>query len=461
MREFEAEIDEALTVGLRPDRRMPRNSQVLTECLGFRIGNSGIEGTELLTNPIPAAVDMHYNWPFPQFLVGEEYRILVVRDAVNMEDVVYSLDSDYSIATQIFAIDQLTFGQGTLMEMADFGEYAFMTNGVIMIYWDPTISDWHEVIASATIPMMRTVCNFKGQMVGGCILSSWHDCDETSIVWSKIGQADFTPDQRNEAGYRRDPFGGEVYHVRRLGNSVIVYSSKGITKMIPTSDPATFGFEEIHDKGIINRGAVGGNLKQHCCVDSDGFVQKLNEEGLKNLGYQEYMDNLGEDIIVNYNASRGDFHISDGTTGYLLSPKGMSESPDTPSAVWFDRRLYGLPASTSAHIPLVASDIIDFGYRGQKTIFSLEAGYSEADDAEVAIDWRTTPGTAFQRTEFVPLNNEGIASLIISGIEFRVCIRFSSFAPYVSTLDYIKARWKMTDLRGLRGVYAAPPRGQG
>ena len=210
MREFETEIGDALTVGLRPDRRMPRNSQVLTECLGFRIGNSGIEGTELLTNPIPAAVDMHYNWPFPQFLVGEEYRILVVRDAVNMEDVVYSLNPDYSIATQIFAVDQLTFGQGTLMEMADFGEYAFMTNGVIMIYWDPTISDWHEVVASATIPMMRTVCNFKGQMVGGCVLSSWHDCDETFIVCSKIGQADFTPDQRNEAGYRRDPFGGEV-----------------------------------------------------------------------------------------------------------------------------------------------------------------------------------------------------------------------------------------------------------
>ena len=312
MREFEAIIDDAFTKGLRPERRVPRGTQVLAECFGFRIGKYSIEGAGYLTNPIPATVDMFYSWPFPQFIKGERYKFLVVRDDVNMEDVVYLVSADYSMATEIFAIDELTFGKGTLMEVADFAEYAFMTNGVIMIYWDTTISDWHEVVVSPTIPMMRTVCNFKGQMIGGCVLSDWHGCDETFVVWSKIGEADFTPGRRNEAGFRRDPFGGEIYHVRRFGNYAIIYSSKGVTKMIPVSQPVpTFGFEELHDVGLINRGAVAGNLEEHLFVDVDHYVWKLNKDGLEKIGYQEFVGGLEySDILVHHDSNKKDFYIS-------------------------------------------------------------------------------------------------------------------------------------------------------
>ncbi len=78
----------------------------------------------------------------------------------------------------------------------------------------------------------------------------------------------------------------------------------------------------------------------------------------------------------------------------------------------------------------------------------------------IAIDWRVDKSESFQRTNFVSLNNEGIASIIASGIEFRFCIKFDSFIYDEDTLDYMKIRWKMTDLRGMRGIYAPPPRGQ-
>jgi len=147
---------------------------------------------------------------------------------------------------------------------------------------------------------------------------------------------------------------------------------------------------------------------------------------------------------------------------YLVSPSGVSEVPGSRSAIWFDDILYGLPESpdTPTHESLIVSDTIDFGYRGQKTIFSIEVGTSEAENAEVAVDWRMKIIEDFQRTDFVSLNDSGAAVLIVSGVEFRLCIRFGLFLPFVSSLDYAKIRWKMTDLRGLRGVYAAPPRGQ-
>ena len=467
MREFYTTIDEALLTGLKTEIRVPRNSPVLHECLGFRIGKKAIEGIESLSNPLPVALDMHYNWPFPQFLKQESWKILVVRDAINMEDVVYSLDADYN-ATQIFAVDELTFGQGTLMELADFGEYAFMSNGVLMLYWDPTLVDWDEHVAIATIPMMRTVCNFKGQMIGGCVLSAWHDCDEKSIVWSDIGSVDFTPNRRNEAGYRRDPFGGEVYHVRRLGDNVVVYGSSGITMMSPVGSPAaTFGFKELHGVGLKNRGAMNGDFNQHLFVDLENSVYKLNREGLKELGYIGYVEDLNAgDNIVSFDQYKGDFYISDGTDSLLLSPNGMTNYPYEVSTIWYDDEddngLCGLPETPNpmTHEPIVVSHIIDMGYRGQKTVFSIELGASEITDAEVAIDWRMSSAAAFQRTPFAPVNNEGVATLIVAGTEFRVCVKSEAFVRDTSELDYITLRWKMTDLRALRGVYAAPPRGQ-
>ena len=470
MREFYTTIDEALLTGLKTEIRIPRNSPVLHECLGFRIGKRAIEGIESLSNPLPVALPMHYNWPFPQFLKQESWKILVVRDAVNMEDIVYSFDANYN-ATQIFAIDELTFGQGTLMELADFGEYAFMTNGVLMLYWDPTLGpagDWDEKTSIPTIQMMRTICNFKGQMIGGCVLSAWHDCDEKFIVWSDIGSVDFTPTRRNEAGYRRDPYGGEIYHVRRLGDDVIVYSSTGITRMFPSqAHAATFGFSEIHNVGLKNRGAMNGDINQHLFVDLEDSVFKLNKEGLKELGYIGYVEELNaEDNIITFNPYKGDFYISDGVKSLLLSPNGMTNYPYEVSAVWYDDEdghgLCGFPETPNpmTHEPIVVSHVIDMGYRGQKTIFSIELGASAMIDAEIAIDWRMSSIASFQRTAFAPVNNEGVATLIAAGTEFRICVKSKYFVRDTSELDYITLRWKMTDLRALRGIYAAPPRGQ-
>lgn len=482
MREFYTTIDEALLKGLRPETRIPRNLQFLHECLGFRIGKMAIEGIPFLYNPIPAALDIAYNWPFPQFLTGESWKILIVRNNILMADRVYSLSSSY-VVTHIFDVDQLTFGKGTLMELADFGEYAIMANGVVMIHWDPTGPGWHAFRDHATLPVMGTVCNFKGQLIGGNItgiwngatFDPWHDCDEKSIVWSAIGDVDFTPDRKNEAGYRRDPVGGEVYHVRRLGDDVIVYSSAGVTRMFPITSPAaTFGFEELHDIGLKNKGAMNGNLKQHVFVDIEDNIWRVTAKGIEKLGYREYVEALNaaygagidQSIIVTFDSDLQDFYISDGTSSLLLSANGLANYPSPVSAVWYDDEdahgLCGLPETPDppTHEPLLASHTIDMGYRAQKTIFSVELGTAGIIGAEVAVDWRMSTLDAFARTDFVPVNDEGVAPIIISGVDFRIVVKSEYFVRDVSELDYITARWKMTDLRGLRGVYAAPPRGQ-
>jgi len=468
MREFELVIDEALKKGLSPEIVIPFNSQFLWECLGFRCGRAGLEVHEILENPLPGTFDMYYDWPFPQFITGKTYNILVVRDTVNMEDDVYYVSPDHSTVTLIFSVDELTFGKGTLMEVADFGEYVFMTNGVIMIYWDPALGAWNPIIASATIPMMRTVCNYKGQAVGGNVVSAWHDCDEKFYIWSKIGSMDFTPDHDNEAGYRRDPYGGDVYHVKMIGDHVVGYSSKGIVLMSAVTEPAqTIGFDLLSEIGLINKGAIAGNDTRHVYVGEDFILREVALHGeltkkytVAEIGYKHYMEELeGEDIIVTYDPSKKDFYIGNSSKTYLLSPYGLTEVKQHPSAVWRSNgETCMLPDTVDSDKSYLCTEVFDMTYKGQKTVFSIETDAMLAVGAEAGIDWANdliSWGTEFYK----PINNMGIAAIIASGNLFRFRLRFTTIYE-ISRIGYIKIRYKMTDLRGLRGVYAPGLRGQ-
>jgi len=468
MREFELIIDKALNNGLAPEPT-PFNSQFLYKCIGFRCGKIGLEPYKVLENPLPGTLDMYYSWPFPQYITGERYNFLIVRDPIiNHVDHVYLVSDDHVTVTHIFDIDELTFGQGTLMEVADFGEYAFMTNGVIMIYWDTVLNDWHEITTSTTIPMMRTVCNFNGQAVGGGVLSVWHDCDESYYCWSKIGQMDFTPDEKNTAGYKRDLYGGTVYHTRKFNDDVVGYSSKGITKIYPVKNPVpSFGFSGLSDIGLLNQGAMAAGEDRHVYVGEDYVLRTISNVGtisyilgVTELGYEEYMRELeGEDIIVSYEPYNKNFYIGNSSKTFLLSQKGLTEIQQHPSAVWRrNGESHLLPDTIDDFQPWITTEEFDFGYKGNKTIFSVETDAIPVVGPEAGIDWLydlTTWGTDF----FKPINNQGIAAIIISGNAFRVSLRFDAIYE-IFKIGYIKVRYKMTDLRGIRGVYASGLRGQ-
>ncbi len=460
MREYELIIDEALKNGLSPEGKLPFNNQFLYECLGFRIGKAGLEAHKLLDNPLPLALDIHYNWPYPQMLTGELYNIFVVRNLLTNTDYVYSVSDDMATVTLIATLPFATYGTGTLMEAADFGEYVFMTNGVVMIYWNPETSAWVRITASTEIPIMRTICNFKGQAVGGNVVSSWYDCDETFYVWSMIGCFKFIPELSNEAGYKRCPFGGVVYHTRRLGDNVIGYSSKGITLITPSCDPAaTYGFKEMEDIGLINKGAMNGNLFRHVYVGEDYILREVTQEGIKQLGYQWLMEQLtSSDIIVSYEPSNKDFYISDGVRTFLLSPNGLSEVMQHPSAVWRrSNTSYMIPDADDGLEPLITSWPFDFGYRGQKTNYVIESDVNNFDSAQAAVDYLLNQ--IWTESTFIHMNEQGISTNIAVGNAFRYKLKFDSVEGDFS-IGYIKARYKMTDLRGIRGVYAPPLRGQ-
>jgi archaellum component FlaG (FlaF/FlaG flagellin family) len=101
------------------------------------------------------------------------------------------------------------------------------------------------------------------------------------------------------------------------------------------------------------------------------------------------------------------------------------------------------------------------GYAGQKTITTIETDAMVVDEPEVEIDYSNNL-TTWASTLYKPMNNQGISAITISGNAFKVNIRFAEIHNN-TRISYIKVRFKMTDLRGMRGVYAPPTsfRGQG
>jgi len=461
MREFELTIDEALRNGLSPFKATPFNSPYLNEFLGWRLGKAGPEKYETKDNPIVLGT-LVYSWPFPQYVTGERYNFLIIRDNItDHADKVYEVSDNHATINHVFDIDVLTFGSyGTLMEVADFGEYAIMMNGVAMIYWN-VLGAWNASVETATVPLMRTICNFKGQVVGGGVTTTWHDCDETFYCWSKIGEVDFTPNNENTAGYRRDPYGGNVKHVRRLRDRVVGYSDKGIVFLVPTVDPVpTFGFVELSDVGIKNQGAMDGDLNQQVYVGEDNILRRVTEKGIEELGYERWMEELdGEDIIVSYDKKYKDFYIGNSTKTFLLSPNGLSEVPQHPSAVWRnDNETFMLPGTVDSYYQTITSWPYDVGYAGQKTVVGVETDLFLGYLPEAAISYYTNIHT-YGTTNYKPLNNQNICAITAVGNAFAVHLRCNPLYDN-STIGYIKVRYKMNDLRGIRGVYAPPPRGQ-
>ena len=374
----------------------------------------------------------------------------------------YEIESDWSLTELIASLTT-----GDVWDIADFGGYLLAANGNVMVKRDPATGTWSSFASATDIPRVLTICNFKGQAIGGNVKTSWYDCSTGSVIWSEIGYAKFTPTKLNTAGYRPVlPFGGTILRVKRLGDIVMVYGSDGIAALIPVSGPApTFGIKEILNIGIGCKGAIGGDEHTHAFVDTDGWLWKVKEGSMpERLGYQEFFSPMsGNDIMVSLDPSEQEFYISDGAVGYLLTPYGLCKTYQYVTSVILDGDDTIGPFTSSGVTSFrVVTDTIDFGIRGFKTLGVVELGVDTGEvdqDVDVALYHRSDKKNAFSQTSYISTNPEGWTYPNITAHEFRLCVQADSYAGI--KLDYISSRVKMVDRRSIRGLYAVQKYAEG
>ncbi len=102
------------------------------------------------------------------------------------------------------------------------------------------------------------------------------------------------------------------------------------------------------------------------------------------------------------------------------------------------------------------TDAIDFGLRAIKTLTAVEVGLDSAAACHVVVEYRYGKTGNFTALAAVPVNTEGVAYVNVSAVEFRVLVRANSFTNTKPKISYINLRWKLSDKRQIRGIYATP-----
>lgn len=273
------------------------------------------------------------------------------------------------------------------------------------------------------------------------------------VGWSKIGSKVFQQDMTNDSGYRPMSWRGIVYNILPLGKNAVVYGSGGVSVLYPVIEPMpTFGCKDVLTIGIKNRTAVCGSLNKHYFIDKKGCLWTLAEDGVTKLGFEEYLAGL-VNPVMHYDSYNDRVYISASGMGYTLSGNRLGGGYAKLTGFQYTEGSLLITSPEAVSIPntvMLATDAIDMGYRGMKTIEAIQVGTDTDESLEVAIDYRYDKSDTWQTTNYVATNQEGVSFIRIAGVEFRIRIKNTTYNYF--EIDYINIQYKRTDKRYIRGT---------
>ena len=147
---FSINIDTSkLSRGLRPSKRLPRNSGYLVECKGA-VGKDGVlQALEELTRIATAAITDLF--PYPQVFVF--INLIIVCSSTKIYELVGGS-----------LVEKLTVTAGSLWTAADFYDFIYMSNGAVAVIRNPE-SNVYSITTDQ--PKAMSICNFQGQVLIG------------------------------------------------------------------------------------------------------------------------------------------------------------------------------------------------------------------------------------------------------------------------------------------------------
>jgi hypothetical protein len=461
MREFYLTLDSCFKNGLRPVKGMASSPLFMSYLLNGRPTETGLEPY----TPLNSYTTQSFDWPYPQIFRGRKYTLMGTRTGL------YELRPEgwvliFSDPEEDDPWDFMDFG-GFMVVMRRENRI-FVRNSSVLYGGPVDTMPWQIINGGMSYPSFKTGCDFKGQMIIGnlkfdIVRTGAAQSYPGYIMASKVGRFEFKVrdgDQHysNDVLFRQVHWNGVVHRVRRLEDLVIIYGDEGGAALYPADK--YLGYKELPIGGIYSPRAIDGSLHRHVFLGHDQKLYSIDPQGqVKLLDFYESMSTLGQDVIISYNEAQDEFFIGDGVRSFVLRGEKLYECYQlVASSMLYGADTLASKYDTNKPYFLGVTDSFDFGYRSLKTIMTVELGVESDGDYSVAIDWRNSAKDAFTRTAFVPVNSEGVATIPTSGLQFRLCIKCDDYRDV--HISYATIRYKMTDMRTMRGVYAPPPRGQ-
>ena len=169
-----------LSKGLRPSKRMPRNSGYLVECAGAVGRDGALQSMDELTRMATSTITDAF--PYPQIFVFTNV-IIVCSSTKIYEWVAGAL------------VLKLTTTAGSTWSAVDFYDYVYLSNAKVAV----VRNSGDKTYATTTeLPTNMTVCNFNGQVIVGAPdvdgdgASLTIDADPIDLTTSQQGSGTFT-----------------------------------------------------------------------------------------------------------------------------------------------------------------------------------------------------------------------------------------------------------------------------
>lgn len=140
---------EMLSKGLRPSKRLPRDTFFLVTSSGA-VGRDGVlSAIDSLVRFNTSSIDTGLSFPYPQIFVTMSLIIVCTPTRI------------YEYTGGTF-VQKLVVSSGELWTLVDFGEFIYMSNGVSAVIRDVNTQAFS---ISSTLPIVRAACNFNGQVI--------------------------------------------------------------------------------------------------------------------------------------------------------------------------------------------------------------------------------------------------------------------------------------------------------
>lgn len=431
MQEFTQSI-KGLSNGLRtfPGKR---NGGMLSKCLNLQPWEGKLISARDITPPFGYDEE---TYPYPQMHFGLSYFLLHLNE-------IECLDNDFN------TVSSIQVQPGKSWHVADFGGYVVFANGVQVVTWD--LANGFKL--DHNLPVFSSCCNFNGQLFVGGFIEPWEAAGISDVGWSKIGSAKFVLDQSNDSGYAMLTDGGELMRVLPFKNGVIAYTNRSAYYFTPTIEPVVgFAKEELPIPGVISRSAVNGSKELHMLIDQLGNLWRVSEhKGAERLEYKEFFRKmLHRDIVVTYNKENLTFDIAGPEESFRFSEHGLCQ---TWQAVTSQDIIQGghvglfVPVSSKGFE--LETEVFDMGFRGSKTMTSIEIGGQFGEPVFVSASWKNSNEKKFRQTPWVRVNDTGWARVRVVADEFIVHVQ-SNTSERVE-IDYILVKYQISDRKNLRG----------
>lgn len=423
------------------------------------------------------------NWPWPK-VFSTPYRILGVSDLTPAEQL-FIFESHYDgVDWSYFPVSIVEQPmEKPIISTADFGPFYVISlyDSEAAIPYATYVRDIEETeefhcLIEQTKPAFGTCCAHKGQLVGGNVYSPSEDADNywaelgsNAIVWSGIGRFEFDPTVDITAGYMQllpSSTSTElpiVHRVFSLGDNVVAYTNSGNVILTPrlVGQAVTFGTRRMPGLGISSGNYVAGDDTIHGFIDlSNDFWTLDVSNKLTKRGYREWITELigeGEHLEMSYVADLNRFYISSSSQCLVITETGAYHSHQCPSSVikTFDGVLHANYMDTGIVRADAVLDSMDFGSRGLKSVESVtcDIDLDSGASATFAVDYRYDKSEDFVRSSYRSGGPTGEASILITALDFRLCIRASSYLN--CEINSIMANIKYSDQRFKRGTVPA------